>query len=239
VSDDVLALVRGPGNALELCRLISAPTPSLQTIRILELPPVLPDVRLVAVICKSECHTGTLDIHQQTRPPPRHPFSPSQVDALVLFTFSVRIYDTNFVGNTTYTLATQASTLLSYAECRSPDESGLVVPWYAWGPVSSRCFRGFSGISTAVVAAQRWIVRGAIRDFCPRRVHASSIIAKRSILWADRVFTHDIESMLPYHEVSLVGNDGKIVYNDAIIDSDRIMFRVPEVPVIQPPPFPC
>lgn len=228
VSDDVLALVQGPGNALELCRLTSAPTPSLQTIRILELPPVLPDVRLVAAICKSERHTGTLDIHQQTRPPPRHPFSPSQDDALVLLTLSVRTYRSDFVANKTYTLATLASTLLSFAECRSPDKSGFVVPWDAWGPVSSRCFRGSSGISTGVVAAQRWIVHGAIRDFCPRRVRASSSIAQHSTLLADDMFTRDIESMLPYHEVSLVGNEGEIVYYDAIIDSDRIMFRIPE-----------
>ena len=51
----------------------------------------------------------------------------------------------------------------------------------------------------------------AIRDFCPHRVRAASNITQRSTLPADR----DIESMLPYHVVSLVGNEGKLVY-DAI-----------------------
>ena len=63
-------------------------------------------------------------------------------------------------------LAAQASTLLSYAECYSPDESGLVVPWDVWGPVSSRYFHGPSCKLMASVAGQSWIVGGAIRDFC-------------------------------------------------------------------------
>ncbi|KAI9456834.1 hypothetical protein BJY52DRAFT_1187669 [Lactarius psammicola] len=227
VSDDVLALVRGPENALELCRLTSAPTPSLQTIRLLELPPVRPYVQLVAASLKTEHHTSSIDIHQQMRPPPRHPFSPSQDDALLLLTLSARISGSVFVGMKTYTLAMQASTLLSYAECRSPDSSGLVVPWDAWGPLSSRCFDGHSGTSSAVVAGQRWIARGAIRDFCPRRVRASRGITERSALPADRVFVYDIEGALPYHEVSLVGDEGALVY-DALVDSERIMFLVPE-----------
>jgi len=238
VSDDVLALVRGPENALELCRLTSAPTPSLQTIRLLELPPVLPYVRLVAASLKTEHHTSGLDIHRQTRPPPRHHFSPSQDDTLVLFTLSARISGSAFVGMKTYTLATQASILLSYAECRSPDSSGLVVPWDAWGPLSSRCFDGHSGKSTTVVAGQRWVARGAIRDFCPRRVRASRGITERSTLPADRVFTRDIESALPYHEVSLVRYEAPIVY-DTLADSERIIFLVPKVIVIQTPSSPC
>lgn len=227
VSDDVLALVRGSGNALELCRLISAPTPSLQTIRLLELPPVLPYVRLVAASLKTEHHTSALDIHRQTRPPPRHPFSPSQDDTLVLLTLTARISGSAFVEMRTYTLATQASTFLSYAECHPPDSSGVAVPWDVWGPLSSRCFDGHSGKSTAVVAGQRWITRGAIRDFCPRRVRASSGVTQRSTLPANRVFARDVESALPYHEVSLVGNEGALVY-DALIDCERIMLLVPE-----------
>lgn len=228
VSNDVLALVRGLGNALELCRLTSGPTPSLQTIRLLELPPLLPYVRLVAASSKTELHTSAIDTHQHTRPPPRHPFSPSQDDTLVLLALSARISGSAFVGMKTYTLATQASTLLSYAECRSQDSSGLVVPWDAWGPPSSRCFDGHSGKSTAAVAGQRWIAQGAIRDFCPRRVRASSNgITLRRKMPADRVFARDVESALPYHEVSLAGNEGALVH-DALLDSERIMFLVPE-----------
>lgn len=62
----------------------------------------------------------------------------------------------------------------------------------------------------AVVAGQRWIVRGVIRDFCPRRVRASSGITQRGTLPADRMFTRDKESMLPYHEVSMVGNHARV-----------------------------
>ncbi|KAH9028720.1 hypothetical protein EDB84DRAFT_260872 [Lactarius hengduanensis] len=187
VSNDVLALVRGPGNALELCKLTSGPTPSLQTIRLLELPPLLPYVRLVAASSKTEFHTSAIDVHQHTRPPPRHTFSPSQDDTLVLLALSARISGSAFVEMKTYTLATQASTLLSYAECRSQDSSGLVVPWDAWGPSSSRCFDAPSGKSTAAVAGQRWIAQG----------------------------------------VSLAGNEGALVH-DALLDSERIMFLVPE-----------
>ena len=56
-------------------------------------------------------------------------------------------------------------------------------------------------------------------------MRASSDITQRSTLPAVR----DIENMLPYHEVSLMGNEGKLVY-DAIIDSDRIMFLTTEIP---------
>jgi hypothetical protein len=236
VSDDVLALVRGPGNALELCRLTSGPTPSLRTIRLLELPPILPYVRLVAASSKTEYHTSALGVHRQTRPPPRHPFTPLQDDTLVLLTLSARISGSAFVRMKTYTLAAQANTLLSYAEC---DSFGLVVPWDAWGPLSSRCFDGHSGKSTSVVAGQRWIARGVVRDFCPRRVRASRGIMQLCTLPADRVFARDVESALPYHEVSLVGNEGDALEYDALLDSERIMFLVPEVSVIQTPSSPC
>ncbi|KAI9439214.1 hypothetical protein H4582DRAFT_124341 [Lactarius indigo] len=227
VSDNVLALIRGPGNAVELCRLTSGPTPSLQTIRLLELPPLLPYVQLVAASSKTEHHTSVVDTHRQTRPPPRYPFSPSQDDTLVLLSLSARISGSAFVGMKTYTLATQASTLLSFANCRSQDSSCLVVPWDAWGPLSSRCFDGHSGKSAAVVAGQRWIAQGAIRDFCPRRVRASNGIIQRSKIPADRVFARNVETALPYHEVSLGGNEGAIMY-DALVDSERIMLLVPE-----------
>ena len=98
VSDDVLALVRGPGNALDFCRLTNAATPSLQTIRILELPPVLQYVLLVASSLKTGHNTRVLDIHRQTSPHPRNPFSPSQDDALVLLTLCSNIW-LSFRGN--------------------------------------------------------------------------------------------------------------------------------------------
>ena len=236
VSDNVLALVQGPGNAVELCRLTSGPTPSLQTIRLLELPPILPYVQLVAASTKVEHHSSALDIRPQTRPPPRQPFCPSQDDTLVLLTLSARLSGSSFVRMKTYTLAMQTSTLLSYAERgRSPDSSDLVVPWDAWGPLSSRCFDGYGGNSTTVVAGQRWISRGVIRDFCPRRVRASRGITQRSTLPADRVFARDVESALPYHEVSIKGDGGDALEYDALIDSERIMFLVPEVSVVQTP----
>ena len=78
MSDDVLVLVWGPGNALELCRLTNGATPSLQTIGILELPPVLPYILLVAANFKTELQTSALDIHRQTRPPPGRSSNPSQ-----------------------------------------------------------------------------------------------------------------------------------------------------------------
>ena len=239
VSDDVLALVRGPGNALELCRLTSAPTPSLQTICLLELPPLLSYVRLVAASSKTEHHTNALDVHRQKRPPPRYPFTPSQDDTLVLLTLSARTSGSSFVWMKTYMLAMQAKTLLSYADCRSPDPPGRVVPWDEWGPRSSRCFDGRSGKSTAVVAGQRWIARGAVRDFCPRRVRASGGITQRCTLPADRVFACDIESALPYHEVPLVGNEGDALEYDALIDGERMMFLVPDVSAIRMSSPPC
>ena len=103
MSDDVLALVRGPGNTLELCRFTIAATPSLQTIRILELPLVLSYVLLLASSLKTGHNTSALGIHRQTSPHPRNPFSPSQDDALVLLTLFARIYGSAFVGTKTYT----------------------------------------------------------------------------------------------------------------------------------------
>jgi hypothetical protein len=76
LSDDVLVLVRGPGNAIELCRVSTTPTVSLQTIRHLGLPALLPHVRLVASSLKTEDKPTTLNSHRHSRPPPRHPFDP-------------------------------------------------------------------------------------------------------------------------------------------------------------------
>jgi hypothetical protein len=232
LSDDALALVQGPGNAIELCRISTTPTVSLQTIHHLGLPPLLPDVRLVASSLKTEDNPTTLDSHRHSRPPPRHPFFPLQVDSLVLLSLSVRIPSSSFVCMRTYTLVMHARTLLSYASSTSsPHTPNLIVPWDAWGPQATRCFDGHSGATSAVAMCQRWFKCGTIRDFCQSRVRAAGGgFTPRSTLLASGAFTHDIESALPYHEVQVVlENNNDLLVDDALIDKERVMFIVPRV----------
>jgi hypothetical protein len=77
-----------------------------------------------------------------------------------------------------------------------------------------------------VVAGQRWLKCGAIRDFCPYRVRAagtSNLGLRSSTLVAGSVFACDVESALPYSETSLAKDDGTFA-DDAMIDKERVVF---------------
>ena len=229
LSENVLALIRGSENAIELCRIDTASTASLQTICFLELPPLLPYARLSSASVKTESNPSGSATRRRSRQPPRYPFSPSPTDALVLLTLTAKISGSAFVDTRTYTLATHARTLLSYASpAPSPlsDVSSIpvLVPWDAWGPLATRCFDGPGGSSDAVVAGQRWFDGGVIRDFCPHRVRAAAGgVGLGSTLAAGRVFACDIESTLPYSEISLARDDGTFA-DDAMIDNERVVF---------------
>ena len=78
------------------------------------------------------------------------------------------------------------------------------------------------------MAGQRWFKNGAIRDFCPHRVRAGSAAAGglelgSSTLAAGRMFACDIESALPYSEISVVKDDGTFT-DKAMIDKERMVF---------------
>lgn len=232
LSDDILALIQSTGNAIEFCRIDGVSTPSLNTIRLLELPPLVPYARLATSTVKTENNdpgaSKLATYRRSRRPPPRYPFRPSQSDALVLLTLTTKINGSAFVYKRTYTLAVHARTLLSHAtsEPSLPHIPNVAVPWDAWGPPVTRCFDGLPGPSSAL-AGQRWFERGITRDFCPRRVRAmgASGTAQRNTLLAGRVFMRDVESTLPYSETSLAEYDG-ILVEDVLIDSERIMFFV-------------
>src|SRR6267154_755033 len=91
LSDDVLALIRGPENAIELCQIVNAnSTASLQTICLLELPPLVSYARLTSASLKtgSSNPAGKSTAHPSRRlgscrPPPRYSFNPSPTEALV------------------------------------------------------------------------------------------------------------------------------------------------------------
>lgn len=70
LSNDVLALVRSTDNAVELCRIGTASAAPLQTVCLLEHPPLLPHVRLVTATPKTEINTSAIATHQQSCPPP-------------------------------------------------------------------------------------------------------------------------------------------------------------------------
>ena len=52
---------------------------------------------------------------------------------------------------------------------------------------------------------------------------AAGCLGLRSTLAAGRVFACDIESTLPYSEVSLARDDGTFA-DDAVIDKERVVF---------------
>ncbi|KAH9961904.1 hypothetical protein BC827DRAFT_245214 [Russula dissimulans] len=247
LSDDVLALM-GAGNTIELCRISPTSGAPLQTIRLLELPPLLPHVRLAAATAKTENNNyssafdATRNEQQHRRHPPRHTFNPLPIDALVLLSLTTKIHGSVFIDTRTYTIAVHARTLLSYASTSpststpsssssSPphgSESSLaLIPWDTWGPPATRCFDGHSGSSSAVLAAQRWLSPGTVRDFCPRRVRAAGAqsVKSRSVLAAGRFFQRDVESALPYSETCFTENeDALVVVDNALIDGEKVVF---------------
>jgi hypothetical protein len=89
-----------------------------------------------------------------------------------------------------------------------------------------------------VVAGQRWFdaKSGAIRDFCPYRMRRAPTLAAgigdslvelgSTTLAAGRVFACDIESALPYSEITLEkdGSDSSFVVEDVMIDMERVVF---------------
>jgi hypothetical protein len=251
LSDDVLALIRGPENAIELCRIDTTnSTASLKTVCLLELPPLVSYARLTSASLKTESNPSKSAGHlpsrrSRRRPPPRHSFSRSPTEALVLLNLTAKITGSAFVDMRTYTLAVHARTLLSYASPSSHvSRSSLppAVPWDTWGLLATRCFEAptswssSSSSSLVVVAGQRWldIKCGAIRDFCPHHVRRAPATntgnplagLRNSTLAAGRVFACDIESALPYCEISLEKDesDSPFVVEDAMIDMERVVF---------------
>ena len=195
----------------------------------------MPYARLATSTVKTENNdpgaSTSVTYRRSRRPPPRYPFRPSQSDAIVLLTLTAKINGSAFVCKRTYTLAVHARTLLSHATTSDSDPSlrlpHIPVPWDAWGPPVTRCFDGLPGPSSAL-AGQRWFERGIIRDFCPRRVRAmgastSSGTAQRNTRLAGPVFVRDVESTLPYGEISLAEYDDTLM-EDVLIDSERIIF---------------
>jgi hypothetical protein len=254
LSDDVLGLIRGPENAIELCRIditTDNSTASLQTICLLELPPLVSYAQLSSASMKTEsnpskstAHLGRRSTALRVRPPPRHPFSPSPSEALVLLTLTAKITGSAFVDMQTYTLAVHARTLLTYAsrsESSHASRSSLppTIPWDTWGLLATRCFEvpTNSSSSSVVVAGQRWLDLncGVIRDFCPhhvRRARATDT-GSNALVWLGgstlppgRVFACDIESSLPYCEISLEkgGSKSSFAVEDAMIDMERVVF---------------
>ena len=251
LSDDILALIRGPENAIELCRIDTTDsTASLQTICLLGLPPLVSYAQLNSASLKTERYTSKSTAHlpsrpSRRRPPPRHSFSTSPTEALVVLTLTAKITGSAFVDMRTYSLAVHARTLLSYASSSSDGASRSspppAVPWDTWGLLSTRCFEGPTNSSSCAVAVagQRWldIKCGAIREFCPhhavRRAPTTAadtgnplVGLRSSTLPAGRVFACDIESALPCCEISLEkdDSDSSFVVEDAMIDMERVVF---------------
>ena len=199
--------------------------------------------RLTSASLKTECNLSKSTTHPSRRPtlrpPPRHSFIPLPTEALVLLTLTPKITGSAFVDTRTYTLAVHARTLLSYASPSShASPSGLspIVSWDTWGLLATRCFEGPTHSPSVAVAGQRWLDMkyGVIRDFCPHHVRrppatdtggSPSVGLRSSMLAAGRMFACDIESALPYCEISLEkdGSDSSVV-DDAMIDSERIVF---------------
>ncbi|KAI0263648.1 hypothetical protein BC834DRAFT_971321 [Gloeopeniophorella convolvens] len=210
LSPDTLALVQGPANTIELCRLdTTAPTPSLRTLGALELPPLLPDAKLFV------------------NEPSRHPFRASADCALVLVSATASLLGSIFARSRRYKLVVHAPTLLAYAH--EHVGAGARVPWAAWGPRDTRVFRGKGSFFSAALGGGRWLLRDAVRDFCPGRVRAAGGGEGPSVLPAAGTFACDVESALAYIEVPLPVHEDACIL-DAMIDAERVVEKVGESP---------
>jgi hypothetical protein len=208
----MFALMTDTGNHLVVCKLEISPSgPCLQTVCILELPPLSSGTSAILSDILMEWVPTSKD-HTRSRPPRRvHiPFYSSRVGTIALL-LEYNVSTEGHHGPHRFTMVISVQTLLSVIRTGIRN-----VPWVEWGPSSAHLFESSTPLKTA---GPSWVINLSpliVRDYGPMRMLYSEPTVETSPLQSQPLVlstnvhgghweTKGIETHLPYRDV--VAND--------------------------------
>jgi len=156
--ENLIALAHGNDNRLEICKLeIASRVPRLQTLYLLELPPLKPHVRCVISAAEKEwVPTSPYQDYTQSSRQRLVPFRSCRVGTLF---FSVDYNPLHSSSAQRYGMIVNIAALLSAA--RLDHQRVRTIPWSKWGPTATRVFPFHCGV--ACPAGPFWIMEDTPR----------------------------------------------------------------------------
>ena len=224
-------------NCIEICKIeIVSPGPHLQTLCLLELPPLRSNTILViSAVEKEWVRTSKDEDHRQPSREHHIPFRSSRVATLFL---ALKYGTCNSACG--YGMIVSVAALLSAA--RSSSDNVSAIPWARWGPPATHIFplreNGRPGYSLARPAGPFWIMEDmplVIRDYNLMRKwrsqstteNASSLsrptVAPTKVIgqhWVDG----EVETHLPYRNVVATGDRHRLMHcSNAVVDREWLV----------------
>ena len=235
--NNIVALIHSNKNCIEICKLeIVSPGPRLQTLCLLELPPLRSNALLViSAVEKEWVRTSKNEGHRQSSRGHLIPFRSSRVATLFL-TLKYGMFN----SARGYGMIVSVAALLSAARSGCDDISAI--PWTRWGPPATHIFplreNGRPGYSLARPAGPFWIMENmplVIRDYNLLRKwrtqstagDASSLsrptVAPTKVIgqhWVDG----EVETHLPYRNVVAIGDRHRLMHcSNAVVDREWLV----------------
>jgi len=235
--NNIVALIHGSENCIEICKVeIMSPGPHLQTLCLLELPPLESNALcVISAVEKEWVQTSQNENHRQSSRRRLIPFRSSRI-ATLFFSLKYGMFN----STRGYGMIVSVANLLSAARSSCGDAS--TIPWTRWGPPATHIFplreNGHPGYSLARPAGPFWIMENlplVIRDYNLLRKwqtqstteNASSLsrptVAPTKVIgqhWVDG----EVETHLPYHDVVAIGDRHRLMYcSDAIVDREWLV----------------
>ena len=235
--NNIVALIHGNENCIEICKLeIMSPGPRLQTLCLLELPPLESNALcVISAVEKEWVQTSQNENHRQSSRGRLIPFRSSRI-ATLFFSLKYGMFN----ATRGYGMIVSVANLLSAA--RSSCGNVSTIPWTGWGPPATHIFplreNGHPGYSSARPAGPFWIMENlplVIRDYNLLRkwqtqstTENASSFSKPTVTPTKVIGQHwvngEVETHLPYHDVVAIGDRHRLMYcSDAIVDREWLV----------------
>jgi len=222
INSSLVSLMEDDENRLEICQLELDPSPRLQTLCFLELPPLTSGaIHLVSGAYTEWVSTSISYTRTRSSRGYHLPFYSSAIGTIALYFLYDRPY-LEFPASESYALVISAAGLVSAipSDVRN-------VPWEDWGPSNTHFFR----MPTAQLRSVGpfWNIDGrelVVRQYDLRRTRCtqsmagdkSSLQSRTPIVASEKIFQYDIETHLPYRDVTITNKD---LYGSTYIVADR------------------
>jgi len=236
--DNLIALVYGTENRLEICKLMfRSHGPCLETLCFLELPPLKPNIRCIISAAEKEwvATSRNQDFPSSSR---RHlvPFRSCKIRTLSL-SLDYKLSDSTH----RYGMIVSVSTLLSAARSYCGDVR--TIPWVGWGPAATHIFpfgldaHGSPRYEMAIPAGPFWVMEDTelklvIQDYdCLRKWQMqatdedTSSLSRPTVTAAKAIGQHwaagEVETHLPHRDVITIESRDESMYGTmALIDRE-------------------
>ncbi|KAI0284899.1 hypothetical protein BC826DRAFT_130544 [Russula brevipes] len=214
LSHDMIALVKGHTETLEVCRIVQdSETSSLRTLVHLGLPPLASQAHFWRSYCiQAQMPVDASSFVVEGRPPRRHPFHNSPEEGTVAIVLATR--DPILIR--AFTIVTHLRTLVAHATTTLLEVN--FIPWEDWGPSGTACFeRPIDSLHEVFVGERLAMISGgslSLFDFNSMRVQNAirkvgrpsqnavhSVVKDRVVIPSGETFETNVVSELPYISV--------------------------------------